>query len=92
MVMMSHAGDSAAKATWPRRDYRYRVIVATALPSHADDDDAESCWRQCCQGYFGHGAMSLPRQLGYVTMLLTSHADDVAAEPTWPWHDISTES
>jgi hypothetical protein len=36
--------------------------------------------------------MSLPRQLGYDAISLSSHADDVAAEVTWPWRDVAAES
>jgi hypothetical protein len=49
-MLLSHAGDDAAEATWPRCDVdvesywqqRNRVMLATMLLSHAGDDTAES--------------------------------------------------
>jgi hypothetical protein len=36
--------------------------------------------------------MSLLRRLGRGVMSLPSHAGDVAAVATWPWHDVVVES
>jgi hypothetical protein len=53
-VLLSHAVDDATEATWPRRDVDVescwrqwcQVVLATMLPSHAEDDAAT----QCCTG------------------------------------------
>jgi hypothetical protein len=36
--------------------------------------------------------MSLLRRLGRDAMALPSHAGVVAADVTWPWHNVSVES
>jgi hypothetical protein len=41
---LSHAGDSAAKATLAVVQCQCRVMLGIALPSHAGDDAAELAW------------------------------------------------
>jgi hypothetical protein len=100
MALPSPVGDGAAESYWQWRCRSHlvavqcscQVMLMTALSSHAGDGIAESCWRPRCRGDVGHDAMSLLRQLGRDAMSLPSHADDVAAEASWPWHDVSAES
>jgi hypothetical protein len=59
-MLLSHAGDDAAKVTWPRRNVDVKVMLTIVLPSHAHDTtidptrlrrdvDDVSCRPQCCQ-------------------------------------------
>jgi hypothetical protein len=63
-----------------------------ALSSPTGNDVVESHEQWHYQGGIGRGAILLPRQLGYGVMSLPSHTGDVAAEVTWLWHVVSTES
>jgi hypothetical protein len=50
----------------------------TQLSSHVFDEDAESCWRQCCRVM--------------LTMVLLSHAGDGSTGVTSPQRDVDAES
>jgi hypothetical protein len=58
MVPLSPTGDGTVEATLVVARCRYRVMIATVLPSYASDGTTEvtwprrdigveSCWRQC---------------------------------------------